>query len=64
MTKAPARDEVVSAGHETIGKIIETPRGFECWDGAGQYLFTEVTLAGARKAIFHRHRDQQEAVKA
>ena len=52
------RTETVSFGHETVGTIRETSRGFECFDRDGKYLFTDPTLAGARKAIFKRHKDR------
>ena len=56
--------EVVSLDHERIGRINQTDRGFELFDANDRYMHTEVTLAGTRKAIFERHRDQHEAVKA
>jgi hypothetical protein len=52
------RTESVSFGHETIGTIRETDRGFECFDASGAYLFTDPTLAGARKALYRRAVEQ------
>lgn len=58
------RSEVVSLGHHTIGRINETDRGFECFGADDRYMHTEPTLAGARKAIFQRHKDEQGAASA
>jgi hypothetical protein len=57
-------DETVSAGTETIGRIVLRDRGYECFDPDGKYLFCDPTLAGARKALFQRHKDQREAASA
>lgn len=46
------RTETVCLGHDTAGIIRETDRGFECFDPAGKYLFTDTTLGGARKALY------------
>ena len=51
------KSEVVSLGHERIGRINQTNRGFELFDESDRYLRTEVTLAAARKALYERHRD-------
>ena len=56
------QSEVVSIGTECIGRIRETNRGFELFDGDDQYLCTAVTLAEARRVLFQRHKEQAEAV--
>lgn len=55
------KSEVVSIGHETIGRIRETNRGFELFDDGDRYLATAVTLPEARRFLFEHHRNSQGA---
>lgn len=54
------KSEAVSIGHECIGRIRQTNRGFELFDANDQYLATAVTLSEARRFLFEHHRDSQE----
>ena len=58
------RIETISIGHERIGKIIETSRGFELFDDRDRYLHTVTTIQDARRTLFERHRHQSEAARA
>ncbi|WIJ26615.1 hypothetical protein [Devosia sp. RR2S18] len=54
------RSETVTIGHDCIGAIYLTDRGFECFDAQRNYLFTEVTLQGNSRRHYERHRDREE----
>ena len=54
------KSEMVSIGHETVGRIRQTDRGFELFDATDQYLATAVTLPEARRFLFQRHKEGQE----
>jgi hypothetical protein len=64
MTKPSPRTETVSVGHDLAGTINQTDRGFELFGADGKYLHTETTIQSARRALYERHRDQQEIAKA
>lgn len=55
------KSEIVTAGHDTIGTIRQTNRGFELFDEGDRYLATAVTLAEGRRFLFQRHKEGQEA---
>ena len=55
------KSEMVSIGHEPIGRIRQTDRGFELFDESDRYLATAVTLPEGRKYLFQRHKQSLEA---
>lgn len=54
------RTETVSLGTLHLGTIRETDRGFETFGPDDKYLLTEVTIAGARRALFQHSKDHRE----
>ncbi len=53
----PADEETVTAGHQTLGRIIPRAGGFEVYDAEGKYRFKAASLPEARVALFNLSRE-------
>ena len=49
----------VTDGQRHVGRVLEKPNGFECFDAADRYLCKAVSVPEARAAIIRADREHQ-----